>query len=197
MSLNKKMVWAFAIASNALSPAFAISPNESAVNDLRAFLKVPNGPEHYRATFNGLDGVNHKPCVILVEADPGIIRVKIRKDNAPVLLPPAIAEITATGMNSSGDRIDVTKVARFPNSLLVTVYYERRTGAREKGDMTLLLEKHGEGPVLSFSISDGEGIINCTRTGRFRLELDPSSEEALSQAAVGFRASGDSTFANQ
>lgn len=161
-----RMSWigVFAAILAQISPASAAVTNESALKDLKSFLRIPASTERLRDVFHGVNGISHGGCIVSIHLDPGSLLVKIQMENSP--LAPSEMEVPATGINGAGDRIDVTRLMHFTHTFLLATYFERRTGTKEKGDMTLIASRDSSGEVVSISISDGQGILNCNNLYR-------------------------------
>ena len=158
LKLSQLLVLSFGLSLGFFAEASTM--NERAVKELKFFLKIPDRKEHYRKAFRGELSFSRKQCSVTVDADSVWIRVRINRENS--FLEPSEVEVPSSGLSPSGDRIDVTKVAKFPEAVLVTTYFERRSGSKAKGTLTLMGRRNGEGRVDSLSISDGEGLLDCT-----------------------------------
>lgn len=143
--------------------AHATLPNESVVTEFRNFIGIPSTKTYFKSSIRGIEALSYQSCIAWIEVDPNGVRIKIEKEKSALSIAPAIAEIPLSGMNSLGDRIEVTQLVKFPTDLLVTVYYARESSSRSKGDITLVIHRELEGSVNSLSIADGEGIVNCVK----------------------------------
>jgi hypothetical protein len=135
-------------------------PYGEQVKDLQSYLNLLNGAEHIRAWFDGIDGVNHTGCFVILESDPKALRIKISNDNT--LAPEAEVGVYATGKNEMGDSFLVTKFFKYPTSYLVNLYHQLRSDPKQNGNLTLVLNKNQYSRLTGISISNGQGIANCS-----------------------------------
>jgi hypothetical protein len=145
------------------SLAHAVIPNEVAISELRSFIGIPSVKTYFKSSIRGVEALTYQSCNASLEVDPKGIRVKIEKEKSAALISPMIIEIPLSGVSSLGHRVDVTQMVKFPTDLLVAVDYERGSGSKTKGDMTLLIHRESEGTVNLLSISEGESRVSCVK----------------------------------
>jgi hypothetical protein len=135
-------------------------PYGDQVRDIQGYLNLLNGVPHIRAWYDGTNVLTYKSCYVILESDPDAIRFRIASDSSSIT--ETEVGIYASGRNEIGDSFLVTKIFKYPSSYLVNVYHQVRVDPRHNGNLTLVINKDASSKLSGISISDGEGITNCS-----------------------------------